>query len=235
MTHQTRMPPLSWVLALLLCCCATTCLGWGRVVNRFSPEVLANFGYSGGNRNYYSPNMMPQTSALRDEAALIEELLEEDEETKAHCRGRRCFSNEQCCDSYLCVEVEDEDTAGSGTCMPKYMRHEGDSCSAAGDCGSTLSCVLQADGQKRCQKQVVGNKAYYEDCKMTTECDVTKGLCCQLLRRHRQTPRKACLYFSDPLMCIGHVPMEEVKAKVEHMASEKRITGHIDDLKHLTN
>lgn len=27
----------------------------------------------------------------------------------------------------------------------------------------------------------------------------------------------------------------QVKAKVEHMASEKRITGHIDDLKHLTN
>ncbi|KAF0290866.1 ITG-like peptide [Amphibalanus amphitrite] len=176
------------VLALLLVlgCCVHPGLGWGRVANRFSPEMLASFGYGGGHRHYYSPNAMPQTSALRDEAALIEELLEEDEETKAHCRGRRCFSNEQCCDSYLCVEVEDEDTAD-------------------------------------------------EDCKMTTECDVTRGLCCQLLRRHRQSPRKACLYFSDPLMCIGHVPMEEVKSKVEHMASEKRITGRIDDLKHLTN
>lgn len=29
-----------------------------------------------------------------------------------------------------------------------------------------------------------------EDCAQSNECDVSKGLCCQLLRRHRQSPRK---------------------------------------------
>jgi hypothetical protein len=29
-----------------------------------------------------------------------------------------------------------------------------------------------------------------EDCAQSSECDVSKGLCCQLLRRHRQSPRK---------------------------------------------
>ena len=46
--------------------------------------------------------------------------------------------------------------------MPKYVRREGDTCSKASECGTTLSCVLQTDGEKRCQKQVIGSKAYCE-------------------------------------------------------------------------
>ena len=65
MARQSSVSPLRWLLGLLLLfCCAPSSLGWGRGVNRFSPEVLASFGYSGGNRHYYSPNTMPQTSAL---------------------------------------------------------------------------------------------------------------------------------------------------------------------------
>lgn len=29
-----------------------------------------------------------------------------------------------------------------------------------------------------------------EDCIMSSDCDITKGLCCQVQRRHRQAPRK---------------------------------------------
>lgn len=37
-----------------------------------------------------------------------------------------------------------------------------------------------------------------EECNMSGECDISRGLCCQLQRRHRQTPRKVSKisYFS---------------------------------------
>lgn len=29
-----------------------------------------------------------------------------------------------------------------------------------------------------------------EDCDVSSECDIAKGLCCKIMRRHRQSPRK---------------------------------------------
>lgn len=33
-----------------------------------------------------------------------------------------------------------------------------------------------------------------EECNMSSECDVTRGLCCQLQRRHRQASRKVSTF-----------------------------------------
>nr|CAD7205874.1 unnamed protein product [Timema douglasi] len=72
-----------------------------------------------------------------------------------------------------------------------------------------------------------------EDCTMSGECDIGKGLCCQLQRRHRQAARKACSYFKDPLICIGPVATDQVKDDVEHTAGEKRLTGKAASFNHL--
>lgn len=37
------------------------------------------------------------------------------------------------------------------------------------------------------------DKQYSESCHMSSECDISRGLCCQLQRRHRQLPRKVTL------------------------------------------
>jgi hypothetical protein len=39
-----------------------------------------------------------------------------------------------------------------------------------------------------------------EECAMSSECDIGKGLCCQLQRRHRQAPRKV----SKGLLLTSH-------------------------------
>nr|CAD7463716.1 unnamed protein product [Timema tahoe] len=68
---------------------------------------------------------------------------------------------------------------------------------------------------------------------MSGECDIGKGLCCQLQRRHRQAARKVCSYFKDPLICIGPVATDQVKDDVEHTAGEKRLTGKAASFNHL--
>ncbi|KMQ89478.1 hypothetical protein RF55_10893 [Lasius niger] len=64
-----------------------------------------------------------------------------------------------------------------------------------------------------------------EECAMSSECDISRGLCCQLQRRHRQTPRKVCSYFKDPLVCIGPVATDQIKSVIQFTSGEKRITG----------
>lgn len=89
-----------------------------------------------------------------------------------------------------------------------------------------------------------------EECNVSGECDISRGLCCQLQRRHRQTPRKVffmryfhtqkdhhpptnllsssrqvCSYFKDPLVCIGPVATDQIKSIVQYTSGEKRITG----------
>ena len=88
-SESVRLAPA--LLLLLLGCCVSPSLGWGRVANRFSPEVLASFGYSGGNRHYYSPNAMPQTSALVSRSARRRRLRHAVQQYWSHVRPDSYF------------------------------------------------------------------------------------------------------------------------------------------------
>ncbi|KAJ6223708.1 hypothetical protein RDWZM_002253 [Blomia tropicalis] len=63
--------------------------------------------------------------------------------------------------------------------------------------GNMRTC--QPPGQEMMKKQ------YNGECTVSSECDSSHGLCCQLIKRHRMAPRRACLYFSDPKICLGPV------------------------------
>ncbi|RWS23787.1 prohormone-3-like protein [Leptotrombidium deliense] len=54
-------------------------------------------------------------------------------------------------------------------------------------------------------------KQYNDECLTSNECDSSRGLCCQLIRRHRMAPRKLCYYFVDPKSCLGNVDTSHVK------------------------
>ena len=49
------------------------------------------------------------------------------------------------------------------------------------------------------------------ECQTSSECDASRGLCCQVIKRHRMAPRKLCYYFSDPQSCIGTVDVTYAK------------------------
>nr|XP_046915051.1 homeobox protein 5-like [Dermatophagoides farinae] len=49
------------------------------------------------------------------------------------------------------------------------------------------------------------------ECTTSSECDASHGLCCQLIKRHRMSPRKACLFFSEPKICLGPVDITFAK------------------------
>ncbi|XP_046451482.1 ITG-like peptide [Daphnia pulex] len=200
---------------------------WGGRFNRFSPEMLSNMGYGGYGNNRHSPQRFLPASSID----LLESMLqsEEDEEmteassnkAAASCSGRRCSANEHCCAGTVCVDL---DGPSVGTCLPHHGRREGSACHRTSDCDFGLLCVISGGTGKICQQPSENVKQYNEDCAQSSECDVSKGLCCQLLRRHRQSPRKACSYFRDPLVCIGAVSVDSVKEQIQHTANEKRLT-----------
>ncbi|XP_050315732.1 ITG-like peptide isoform X2 [Anthonomus grandis grandis] len=185
---------------------------WGGLFNRFSPEMLANMGYGG----HGGGGIMRE----RDETNFLDEYVNEGEDP---CYGRICNSNEHCCPGYICVDVD----GVMGSCMIMYGRRVGELCRRDSDCESGLVCAESDSGPNArvCRPPVYQDKQYSEPCHMSTECDISRGLCCQLQRRHRQAPRKACSYFKDPLVCIGPVATDQIKNTVEHTAGEKRITG----------
>lgn len=45
-----------------------------------------------------------------------------------------------------------------------------------------------------CRPPSAGRKQYNEDCNTSSECDVTRGLCCIMQRRHRQKARKVTIF-----------------------------------------
>ncbi|XP_071445869.1 ITG-like peptide [Hetaerina americana] len=166
------------------------------------------------------------------------------------CYGRKCTSNEHCCPGSVCVDVD----GVVGSCLFSFGLRQGELCRRDGDCESGLLCaaededetasgvvigrvVSSTDGRsaprqvadsaiiRTCQPPTRSRKLYGEECLLSSECDISKGLCCQLQRRHRQAPRKVCSYFKDSLTCIGPVAEERVKEAVRHTAGEKRITG----------
>ncbi|KFB49085.1 AGAP008993-PA-like protein [Anopheles sinensis] len=111
-----------------------------------------------------------------------------------------------------------------GQCMPLYGRKYGELCRHDSDCESGLVCDISAlSGASVCRPPTIVAKQYGEDCITSSDCDITRGLCCQVQRRHRQVPRKVCSYFKDPLLCVGTVAADQVKHQIEHTAGEKRI------------
>ncbi|KAF7998553.1 hypothetical protein HCN44_010961 [Aphidius gifuensis] len=193
---------------------------WGGLFNRFSPEMLSNLGY-GGHGNAYRPSYLerPLTGNYANNFGEGLEISNADEP----CSGKRCIANEHCCPGQVCIDV---DGASTGTCFFAYGLKQGELCRRDNDCETGLMCadVVGAD-TRSCQPPVTSNKQYSEECTMSGECDITRGLCCQIQRRHRQTTRKVCSYFKDPLVCIGPVAIDQVKNIVQYTSGEKRITN----------
>uniref|UniRef100_U5EU83 Putative prohormone-3 n=1 Tax=Corethrella appendiculata TaxID=1370023 RepID=U5EU83_9DIPT len=187
---------------------------WGGLFNRFSPEMLANMGY-GSHGGAYRQQPYFQNEIFEDE--------QPERDADDDCMGRFCSSNEYCCPGSVCVYVDGD----HGNCLFMYGRKMGELCRRDADCESGLVCdTTSVTGASVCRPPMVIAKQYAEECITSSDCDITRGLCCQLQRRHRQTPRKVCLYFKDPLLCIGTVAADQVKHVIEHTAGEKRLTSY---------
>lgn len=201
------------ITILAFCLLGQRANAWGGLFNRFSPEMLANMGY-GGHGNYI------QRNAELDDGVLEEYVAEGEEDP---CYGRRCTANEHCCAGSVCIDVD----GVIGTCVFAYGRRVGELCRRDSDCESGLVCADAEQGvsTRVCRPPVHQDKQYSESCNMSSECDISRGLCCQLQRRHRQAPRKVCSYFKDPLVCIGPVASDQIKNSIQHTAGEKRLTG----------
>lgn len=192
---------------------------------------------------------------FEEEVREAEEAEAEDEDGAGRgripepCYGRKCAANEHCCPGSVCVDVD----GVVGSCLVSFGLRQGELCRRDGDCESGLLCAAEEDEDvagsaigrvvsgtdgrsaprqvvdsaviRTCQPPTRSRKLYGEECLLSSECDISKGLCCQLQRRHRQAPRKVCSYFKDSLTCIGPVAEERVKESVRHTAGEKRITG----------
>lgn len=86
--------------------------------------------------------------------------------------------------------------AVEGTCLFAYGRRVGELCRRDSDCESGLVCAEPEQGgasTRVCRPPVRQDKQYSESCNMSSECDISRGLCCQLQRRHRQAPRKVTI------------------------------------------
>ncbi|XP_014230083.1 prohormone-3 [Trichogramma pretiosum] len=195
---------------------------WGGLFNRFSPEMLSNMGYGGGAGHGNGGFLGRQSAFVQHGGSLSDNML--DEGMEEPCYERHCQTNEDCCLEYVCIHPEGE--WPDGRCMFVYGLKQGELCRRDNDCETGLVCAEVAGSDSfSCQPPVTSNKQYSESCTMSSECDISRGLCCQLQRRHRQTPRKMCSYFKDPLVCIGPVAADQVKQIVQYTSGEKRITG----------
>ncbi|XP_063227827.1 ITG-like peptide [Bacillus rossius redtenbacheri] len=210
--------------AVALLAATSPALAWGGLFNRFSPEMLSNLGYGG--HGYGSYRAQPLLQRFQNPGEVFQELQEEEEEP---CYGKKCTANEHCCPGSVCVDVD----GIVGSCLFAYGLKQGEACRRDNDCETGLLCTEVAGEGRTCQPPISNKKQYSEDCTMSSECDIGKGLCCQLQRRHRQAPRKVCSYFKDPLICIGPVAADQVKDDIEHTAGEKRLTGKATNFNHL--
>ncbi|KZC07076.1 PREDICTED: prohormone-3 [Dufourea novaeangliae] len=193
---------------------------WGGLFNRFSPEMLSNLGY-GGHGDYMGKTGLYQRPLSAAYGNSYGDSLEELPDVP--CEDRTCTANEHCCPGFICVDVD----GVIGHCeIFDFGQKQGELCRRDNDCETGLMCALVPGSETRsCQPPVTSNKLYNEECNMSGECDISRGLCCQLQRRHRQTPRKVCSYFKDPLVCIGPVATDQIKSVVQYTSGEKRITG----------
>ncbi|XP_047492254.1 ITG-like peptide isoform X2 [Penaeus chinensis] len=204
-------------ILVLLACCWCPAEGWGYIFSRFRPESQNNLGYGSAGYSGYNGPLAERLVSPREqlmEALLSEEILEEQ-----GCEGRRCTANEHCCGGHVCVDFD----GASGTCLSSVGQREGAECRSDSECAAGLLCDMGSCVQFQ------GKKRYNEPCSVSTECEIGRGLCCQVVRRHRQAPKTLCGYFKDPMICIGHVATDQVQHIVEHTDGEKRLTGKTHD------
>ncbi|XP_039299246.1 ITG-like peptide [Nilaparvata lugens] len=202
---------------------------WGGLFQRLTPEMLSG-GYGGS--SFRAQPFLQNPGELDS----FQELQEAELEGQVPCYGRRCSANEYCCEGSICIDVDGRKQQShetslmksvpiSGTCLPLYGLRQGELCRRDNDCETGLVCTDTGEG-RTCQPAITSRKLYNEECSMSSECDIHKGLCCQFQRRHRQAPRKVCSYFKDPLVCIGPVASDQIKmADLERTAGEKRLTA----------
>ncbi|EFN68524.1 Prohormone-3 [Camponotus floridanus] len=171
---------------------------WGGLFNRFSPEMLSNLGYGGHGSYMNRPGLLQEGyDGIYGEGA---------EPTEEPCYERKCMYNDHCCPGSICMNFN----GVTGTCVSDFGMTQGELCRRDSDCETGLMCAEMSG---------------HEECAMSSECDISRGLCCQLQRRHRQAPRKVCSYFKDPLVCIGPVATDQIKSVIQYTSGEKRITG----------
>lgn len=212
-------------LALVVCLSASMVQAWGGLFNRFNPSMVSNLGYGGHGGSYGKELFGVGDDRSADMNNLVEALEEEAEEARDPCSGKICTANEYCCEGHVCVDTKDT----TGTCLPIWGKKQGEICYRDNDCESGFVCVESINGLRTCQAPMPGDKGLGDDCRTSSECNISKGLCCKLHRRAKSKPKKICSYFSDPLMCIGPVATDQVLTTVEHTAGEKRLSGHPDD------
>ncbi|XP_077285251.1 space blanket [Arctopsyche grandis] len=201
---------------------------WGGLFNRFSPEMLANMGYGGHGMSKYRVQPYLQRMNAADGYSVNEDGQGSEQDLEEPCYGKPCTANEHCCPGSVCINVD----GVSGSCLFAYGRKVGELCRRDNDCESGLLCEDIAPGEPRvCRPPMLSSKQYAELCNVSGECDISRGLCCQVQRRHRQQPRKVCSYFKDPLVCIGPVATDQIKnTDMQHTAGEKRITSYMHQL-----
>ncbi|XP_063370959.1 ITG-like peptide [Cydia amplana] len=213
--YRTAMP----LSAFLIVCGLATVHCWGGLFNRFSSDMLANLGYGRGPYRHYAYGQdVPPEEAYAEalEGNRIDDVLDE----PAHCYSAPCSTNGECCRGLMCLETED-----GGRCLPAFAgRKLGEICNRENQCEAGLVCEEVVPGEMHvCRPPTSGRKQYNEDCNASSECDITRGLCCVMQRRHRQKARKSCGYFKEPLVCIGPVATDQIREFVQHTAGEKRI------------
>lgn len=134
----------------------------------------------------------------------------------AECAGRSCTSAKDCCSAMVCVDVGLEEP---GRCRWRRGAGLGQPCESNDDCQASLVCAGPDDKEvlmRSCRYRASDtfSKHYNEDCETSEECMVQKGQCCQLLKRHRSRPRKACAYFTDERQCIGAIDQSLLVAAI---------------------
>jgi len=208
------------VLAL---CLASPIKAWGGLFNRFNPSLVSDLYGNSYGKELFRVADGGRPAAAQNLAEIIEEELEA--EAKDPCNGKTCTANEHCCQGHVCVDTDDSAT---GICLPVYGKKQGENCYRDTDCESGFLC-LESPAGRSCQTPLPGESGLGEDCRTSSDCNISKGLCCKLHRRARSQPKKICSYFSDPMMCIGPVAADQVLTAIEHTAGEKRLSGHPDD------
>ncbi|XP_012544836.1 ITG-containing peptide isoform X1 [Bombyx mori] len=206
--------------AILVLGCLSGAHAWGGLFNRFSSDMLANLGYGRSPYRHY-----PYGQVEPDEAyeALENNRISNVIDEPAHCYSSPCVTNGDCCGGLLCLETDD-----GGRCLSAFAgRKLGEICNRENQCDAGLICEEAAPGEMHiCRPPSTGRKQYNEDCTTSSECEITRGLCCIMQRRHRQKSRKSCGYFKEPLVCIGPVAIDQIREYVEHTTGEKRIGAY---------
>ncbi|CAH4032650.1 unnamed protein product [Pieris brassicae] len=202
--------------ALLMLACLGSSHAWGGLFNRFSSDMLANLGYGRSPYRHYPYGQVEPEEIYAE--ALEGNRIEDAEDT--HCYSSPCITNGDCCRGLMCLETED-----GGRCLPAFAgRKLGEICNRENQCDAGLVCEEVVPGEMHvCRLPSAGRKQYNEDCSTSSECDISRGLCCVMQRRHRQKARKSCGYFKEALVCIGPVATDQIREVVQHTAGEKRI------------